>query len=186
MSVKWRPTAAILPSLVFALLDVCTWKKSQICFYIISKTNGPKRRRRKIKKEDETLETFAAVLRNWGPVLVKHLWSDELPCESASLKDFPSAWLSHWNTRRYRFKSPPLYCIFWVWRAFEGEGRTPGFKQGVYVQKHRSGIHFQQSCVKAVLPLESLHSSAKLFILSRHPQVTSAGLPRELSCMANF
>lgn len=54
------------------------------------------------------LEMFAAVLRNWGPVLVKHLWSGELPCESASLKDFPSAWLAHWNTRRYRFKSPPF------------------------------------------------------------------------------
>lgn len=31
---------------------------------------------------------FATVLRNWGPVLVKHLWSGAVPCESASLKDF--------------------------------------------------------------------------------------------------
>lgn len=94
-------------------------QKSQICFYIISKTNGPKRRRRKIKKRRNTGNVCSSS-EELGAVLVKHLWSGGLPCESASLKDFSFCLTVPLKHQEISLQNPPL-CIFWVWRAFEGE-----------------------------------------------------------------
>ena len=70
-----------------SLFQVCICRKVRCVFTLFLRQTVPKEEERSSKKE-ETLEMFAAVLRNWGPVLVKHPWSGKLPCESASLKAF--------------------------------------------------------------------------------------------------
>lgn len=107
---------------------------------------------------------------------VQFLWSCEVPCESATLKVFfPSARMSHWNIWRYRFKSPPLYFLSLesLWR------REPGVLNKVYMCRNTDQpFTFSRMVWKAALPLESLHSSPELSILSRHPRVTCAGWTR--------
>lgn len=94
-------------------------KKDRFVFALYLRQMVPKEAEGRCKKE-ETLEMFTAVLRNRGPVLVKDLWSGELPCESASLKDFSFCLSLPLKHEEMPVQKSPL-CIFWVWRVFEGE-----------------------------------------------------------------
>lgn len=83
--------------------------------------------------------------KEWGPVLIKHLWSSRLRVDLQVKRDFFLRLAVPLKHQEILLQKAPLRFLSLesLWRQ-----RTGGLKQGVCVWKHRSAIHFQLSWVQ--------------------------------------